>query len=210
MSLLLSRVFADPVLQPLRERTFSDFGGARFGLRAAFPETVEGVPFQDWLWSFLRNGNGKISPRQIILLLLLSKNAKEAKETFVNELPIFTSSVLRQAADKLSEISFEEMLDDFRVAPGFLRNCRAEKVESLDTQDVDALFPKDDGDRHQQIDHLERLGFLERAVRQDSGGKKTSYFIIPRLFTRAWIASPTGEKTVPVHDPSSDRGSELH
>jgi hypothetical protein len=40
-----------------------------------------------------------------------------------------------------------------------------------------------------QVDLLERLGFLERVVVQQSTGQKSAEFSVPKLFTRSWVPS---------------------
>lgn len=186
--LMLARVYSDLRLLRLKERTLPPRGTVELGTRAAFPRTVEEVPFLDWLWSSMRNGNGNIAPRQIVLFLILATEAPEAQSQEVAHLPLFSSAVLRFAMNRLSEISFEEMVDDFRVAPNFLRNCRAGKLHELGLEDVDSLFAKDDGDKNLSVDHLERLGFLERIVKQEPDGTKRTHFRIPAIYTRAWAA----------------------
>lgn len=186
LDVMLHRVFSSEILSDLSKSILSAGGFESIGLQVAFPDTVENVPFVDWLWSSLRNGRGKISPRQIILLLILCKQTSEARIEKVDKLPLISSGILRSAMTKLSEISFEEMTDDFRVAPNFLRNCRAAKLEKLSTLEIDELFVEADGNKNLCIEHLESLGFFERVVREESNGTRSYHFRIPKLFTRAW------------------------
>lgn len=181
LELLVARVFADKALNDLRSKTRASSDA----LSLAMPVSVERAPFLDWFWSSMRNGNGRISPRQIVLFLILCKKTPQANAEIIDDFPIFSTLILRSAMTSLSELSFEEMIDDFRVAPSFLRNCRAGKVEELEAGDLEELYD-DDADRNRDIDHLERLGFLERTIRQDEAGAKSSSFRIPELFTRAW------------------------
>jgi hypothetical protein len=92
--------------------------------------------------------------------------------------------------DQLSEFSFKELIDDFRVARVFLGNCRAGKIDGFKLEEVTALFGADDGPISLQIHQLERLGFLERVVIENqSSGAQSGEFRVPPIFTRCWFAS---------------------
>lgn len=104
----------------------------------------------------------------------------------MDRLPIFPVAALQWGMDQLSELSFKELVDDFRVAPTFLANCRAGRVTSFELAKVEPLFGKDEGSISVQVERLERLGFLERIVLQNPDGTKSTQFEVPKLFTRGW------------------------
>ena len=86
---------------------------------------------------------------------------------------------------KLSDLSFDEVVSDFKVAPSFVLSCRAGKLETFAKDDVQELLNEAEGDKEEQVLLLERLGFLERIVREH-GSVRESLFHIPRLYTRCW------------------------
>jgi hypothetical protein len=87
---------------------------------------------------------------------------------------------------KLSDLSFDEVVSDFKVAPSFVLSCcRAGKLETFAKDDVQELFNEAEGDKEEQVLLLERLGFLERIVRE-RGSVSESLFRIPKLYTRCW------------------------
>ena len=155
-------------------------------MAAIFPAEIEGMASTEWLWEWMENGNGDVSPRQIILLLILAAQSPVAHKTKMNKVPIFPSAALQWGMNQLSELSFKELVDDFRVAPTFLANCRAARLRAFELAKVETLFSEDEGSISMQVERLERLGFLERVVRQDQDGTKTSAFEVPKLFTRSW------------------------
>jgi hypothetical protein len=155
-------------------------------MAAIFPTEIEGMPAAEWLWEWMENGNGDVSPRQLILLLILAAQSPVAQEVRMNRLPVFPLAALQWGMDRLSELSFKELVDDFRVAPTFLANCRAGRVTPFELAEVEPLFAKDEGSISVQVERLERLGFLERIVLQKSDGTKSSQFEVPKLFTRGW------------------------
>jgi hypothetical protein len=155
-------------------------------LAAILPMEIEGLPAAEWLWEWMENGNGDVSPRQVILLLILAAQSPVAQHARLDRLPILPSGALQWGMDQLSELSFKELVDDFRVAPTFLANCRAGRVASFELAQVEPLFGKDEGSISVQVERLERLGYLERIVVQASEGKKSSEFRVPKLFTRSW------------------------
>lgn len=166
--------------------------GAEVVLRSAFPEEVEGQPFVQWLTEGLQTGNHRISPRQIILFLNLARDSleKDARRAAVPvTLPIFSRKNASDAMTAISELSYQEVISDFRVAPGFVRSCRAARLTEFDFEDVQSLFEANDGDVLLQIERLERLGFIERLVDRRDSGELVSRFQIPRLFTRCWEQS---------------------
>ena len=86
---------------------------------------------------------------------------------------------------KLSDLSYSEIVDDFKVATSFVLNIRAGKLDSFDLHKVEKLFNEAEGNISEQVRLLERLGFLERVVQETGSGAK-SLFRIPKLYTRCW------------------------
>ncbi len=87
---------------------------------------------------------------------------------------------------KVSELSFSEVVNDFKVAPSFVLSIRAGKLDSFDLHKVEELFDEAEGKISEQIRLLERLGFLERVVVQESDSGAKPLFRIPKLYTRCW------------------------
>jgi len=108
----------------------------------------------------------------------------------VTDYPVFSAAEAGQAMTRLSDLSFGEVVNDFKVAPSFVQNCRAGKLDTFTLADVRDLFDEDEGKVSDQIRLLERLGFLERVVRErrdaDGDAVLESMFRIPRLYTRCW------------------------
>ena len=90
--------------------------------------------------------------------------------------------------DELSALTFSEVVNDFKVAPTFVLNCRAGRLAEFSASEVAGLFSSEDGPTAEQMQLLERLGFLERVVVEDAHGPK-ALFRIPRLYTRAWYTT---------------------
>lgn len=67
----------------------------------------------------------------------------------------------------------------------FVQNLRAGKLETFALADVRELFDEAEGKIGDQIRLLERLGFLERIVREQDG-IRTSLFRIPKLYSRCF------------------------
>ena len=86
---------------------------------------------------------------------------------------------------KLSDLSFSEIVNDFKVVPSFVLNCRAGKLDHFTLHDVEEPFDRAEGKISEQVRLLERLGFLERVVEESDTGAK-SLFRIPKLYTRCW------------------------
>jgi hypothetical protein len=187
---LMDRVLSNPCLRRLKELiTYIPDDAHDVALAAILPAEIEGLSAAEWLWESMENGNGDVSPRQLILLLILAVQSPVAQQARLDRLPIFPSGALQWGMDQLSELSFKELVDDFRIAPTFLANCRAGRVASFVLAEVEPLFGKDEGSISVQVELLERLGFLERIVVQASEGKKSSEFRVPKLFTRSWSPS---------------------
>jgi hypothetical protein len=106
-------------------------------------------------------------------------------EEVISALPLFTAEALGRAMTKIADLSFSEVVNDFKVASSFVLNCRAGKLESFTLGEVENLFNTEEGMISEQVRLLERLGFLERLVQQ-SGPDIKSRFRIPRLYTRCW------------------------
>jgi hypothetical protein len=155
-------------------------------IRALFPNKIDGLQFIDWFFQSLENGNGDISPRQVILFLVLIKEAPDTFSHEIKKLPIINENNIIWAMTQLSELSFSEVLNDFRIAKTFLRNCRAGKLNLFQLEEVEQLFDVSEGPLALQVELLERLGFLERIVVKELDGKKKSKLRIPSLFTRCW------------------------
>ena len=190
LQFLVDRVLGNECLAGLRNfiREIPRIG-IDVAVNAILPDQIEDTPAIDWLWESLENGNGNISPRQLILLLVLAVQSPAAHGFRVEKFPVFPAGALQSAMDQLSELSFKELVDDFRVARTFLSNCRAGKIDSFNLDRVKDLFSEDDGPTSLQIDLLERLGFLERVVVQRSDGQKSTEFRVPKLFNRCWAVS---------------------
>jgi hypothetical protein len=190
LRLLVNRVFANQQMETLaRALGLADGAQGVVDISGAFdvlfPEQIEGQPVERWLIDSVRNGNGDISPRLIVLLLGYTRDRSDDQGTTVSSLPLFPGQALRDAMTKLSEDSYSEVVDDFKVARGFVLNCRAAKLREFDLAKAEDLFELADGPVNEQVRLLERLGFLERIVRQEGGSNKAR-FRIPQLYTRCW------------------------
>ncbi|MFD8007675.1 hypothetical protein [Streptomyces mirabilis] len=133
------------------------------------------------------SGGGDVSPRHAVLLLHLTRDLSEDAEAHVSGFPLFSAESVSKAMTKLSDLSFNEIVNDFKVAPTFVRNCRAGKRDRFALRDVQGLFDEADGTIANQVGLLERLGFLERVVQEGSSGPE-AVFRIPDLYTRCWNA----------------------
>ena len=187
-----ARIVANARLERIREITNLVDRRSKHGidvvLRSVFPREVEGQEFVAWLFDGLRNGNQRVSPRQLIIFLNLARDRMEREmrgDGVRSSIPILSAKSVADAMTLLSELSYEEVVSDFRVAVSFVRSCRAAKKTEFEPEEVEGLFDAADGAPAQQIESLERLGFLERIVTgSDTGFVKR--FRIPRLFTRCW------------------------
>jgi hypothetical protein len=191
LQVLVRRVLANEPLQRLAKRLTAPDGSVDVltGLEVIFPAEIEGQPVDRWLIDSLRNGNGGVSPRLAVLLLYLARQHAARPDAMVSALPLFSAFEAGVAMTRLSELSYEEVVNDFKVAPSFVQNCRAGKLGTFALDDVRDLFDEADGKLSEQVRLLERLGFLERVVRQrqtETGSVRESLFHIPRLYTRCW------------------------
>ena len=187
LQVLVRRLLANEPLERLAARLRLADGSVQTGaaLRLLLPPEMEGQPIDRWLVDSLRNGNGDISPRLAVLLLHLAREASGGSDEPVSKLPLFTPDALGRAMTRVSELSFAEIVSDFKVASSFVLNCRAGKVQNFKLSEVENLFDLTEGDVSEQVRLLERLGFLERAVETD-GSTVRSLFRIPKLYTRCW------------------------
>lgn len=187
LQVLVRRVLANEQFHWLAERVGVGEGDAaiRTALSVLFPAEIENQPINRWLVDSLRNGNGDISPRLAVLLLHLARKHADKSEAVVSALPVFSGTTLSTAMTRLSELSFSEVVNDFKVASSFVLNCRAAKKESFTLAAVENLFDEADGTMSEQVRLLERLGFLERIVVETDAGAE-SMFRIPKLYTRCW------------------------
>jgi hypothetical protein len=188
LQIMMRRLFANEQLSTLSDRLrLPDLARDvqdSLSLRIVFPEILEGVPVRSWLAEQLANGKGRISPRQIILLLLLAQ--EESVKTGVERLcPLFDEGAVRRAMTRLSELSYGEVVSDYRLSTTFVKNCRAGKLREFAVKQVEGLFDLEDGSVAAQTELLERLGFLKRVIVQTPDGPE-SRFRIPQLFTRCW------------------------
>jgi coenzyme F420-reducing hydrogenase beta subunit len=101
---------------------------------------------------------------------------------------LFSESEVADSMTRVSELSYEEVISDFRAATVLVRNCRAGKIVEFAAEKVNTLFDENEGSVALQLERLERLGFLSRAVVKE-GDALVSRFRIPRLFTRCWETS---------------------
>jgi hypothetical protein len=187
LRVLIRRVFANEPFARLTRRLHVDVEDIemRAALEVLFPAEIEGQPVDRWLVDSVRNGNGDISPRLAVLLLHLTRERSARLDDLVSAIPLFSADAVQRAMTKLSDLSFSEVVNDFKVAPTFVLNCRAGKLTRFSLSDVEQLFDDADGKTSDQVRLLERLGFLERVVEQ-RGDQTKSLFQIPRLYTRCF------------------------
>lgn len=186
ITVLVRRLGANSGLMWLRDITSLDRPGeAVLALSRLLPNEVEGLPVDRWLFESLRDGNGQISPRLAVLLLLFARDLSPNREQVVSELPLFQEGILRSAMDRVSELAYDEVVSDFKIASTFVSNCRAAKLTKFQFEDVAPFFGKLDGNASDQVRALERLGFLERVAVAENNSVSV-YFRIPKVFSRSW------------------------
>lgn len=156
-----------------------------FALEVMFPSSIELRSSREWLSVYLSDGQGRITPRRIMLLLLFAKEEALRTRSLCESFPVFIEGELSAAMTRTSELSYEEVINDFRVAPNFVRNAREYGLGRFTLMEVRDLFGADDGPVSSQVEWLERLGFLQRFVEDGRDGVTWS-FRIPELFTRHW------------------------
>jgi hypothetical protein len=170
LQVLVRRVLSNRPFRRLAGRLRAPDGTieARAALEVLFPPEIEGQPVDRWLIESLRNGNGDISPRLAILLLYQARELSAGPEDTVSALPLFSAETAGRAMTRVSGLSFSEIINDFKVAPSFVRNCRAGRRDSFALHQVEKLFDEAEGKTSEQVALLERLGFLERVVEETS------------------------------------------
>jgi Cdc6-like AAA superfamily ATPase len=174
----------------LARESDDDILANRARLKLLFPERVDERPISECLEAHLSNARRQISPRQIVLLLLCLREAMLLTPKRGSALPMFEEHQLDAALDRVSQLSFDELIDDFRIGRTFLRNCRAGNIFKVSLEEARALADAADGDINEQLNRLEELGVLERAVGEGDGGKRESVLHVPLLYRRCW---PTHE-----------------
>ena len=189
--LLLQRLFSNDdlqaVMKSLNGPSLPPGIVAQVQFRIVFPMEVEGKPFEEWLFDSLKNGKNHVAPRQIILFLNVARDkTKDGPKR--RRIPLFTEREVTDAMTRISELSYEEVVSDFRAATGFVRNCRAGKIMEFELEKVKTLFDEKEGSVVLQLERLERLGFLSRIIVKE-GDALMPRFRIPRLFTRCWETS---------------------
>ncbi len=182
IDLLVKRVFANQAIAGVADLVGDSIPAA---LRAMFPTQMEGSAFQSWFLRSLRNGAGRVSPRQVVLFLILVQKQAVDADMKVTAFPVFDEYVVSAAMTELSRISFDEVLNDFRIAPTLVRNCRAAGLLTFGAESVRELFNEDEGDLNKQLELLERLGFVSRGS-TTQGGRLSVQYSIPALYTRCW------------------------
>jgi hypothetical protein len=188
--MLIRRLGTNKVFQGIRPFLKIDGNESEVKIRLllmiVFPEQVEGLPFVEWITKMLRNGKNHISPRQIILFLVILKDILINSPSSTKQVPIFNDTDVKQAITHLSELSYDEILSDFRISPTFIRNCRAGKISEFTIDEVKNLFSEKEGSMIFQLDLLEKLGIIERVVKLDTEKGFISKFKFPDLYTRCW------------------------
>lgn len=187
LQVLVRRVLANEPFQLLNSRLrdadgMTDIPGT---LQVLFPAEIEGQPADRWLLDSLRNGNGSVSPRLAVNLLSYAVQEAARPTGRVSTLPLFSADEIGRAMTKLSDLAFDEVVNDFKVAPSFVNSSRARKLKTFTKEEVRGLFNEKEGNEEEQVLLLERLGFLERIV-QERDSILESVFRIPPLYTRSW------------------------
>jgi len=187
LDFILTRVINSRNMRDLSElmECFPQFH-KQLGISAIFPEDIENLPVENWLWSSMANGNDDVSPRQVLLLLELTTQHQKVRDTSDQKKTVFDQPSLLKGMEELSVLCFKELIDDFRVGKTFLENCRAGRMHSFGLEKAKKLFSEKDGPISQQTHQLERLGFLERVVVENDNGEQVTEFRVPILFTRGW------------------------
>jgi len=187
LQVLVKRVLVNEPLDGLARRFGVTEGvmRTRAALEVLFSAEIEGQPVDRWLIDSLRNGNGDVSPRLAVLFLHLAQELSDGAAEIVSTLPLFGHEAMTKAMTRVSDLSFSEVVTDFKVAASFVLNCRAGKLHTFALTDVEQLFDEAEGKISEQVHLLERLGFLEGVVENSSSGAR-SLFRIPKLYSRCW------------------------
>jgi hypothetical protein len=139
----------------------------------------------------------------MVLLLLCLREAMVMMPKRGSPLPMFEEHQLRTALDRISQLSFDELIDDFRIGRTLLRNCRVGNIFRVSAEQAKALADSAEGDINEQITRLEELGVLERVVGEGADGKRESFFNIPPLYRRCWPKHDTHLSRSPIGDISA-------
>jgi hypothetical protein len=142
------------------------------------------VPFVDWMLRGLRNGEGRVTPRQVLLFLISAREEASRSRGKATGSPLFSEADASVAMTRVSELSYDEVITDYRVAATFVRNCKTSGLSSFALGNVLGMFDPAEGEPSAQVESLERIGFLERQTSLD--GEGGWWFRIPPLFTRHW------------------------
>ena len=183
---LLERAYSNAALSHVRD--WLDSGAPQpqlrreLALRILFPSHVEGIPVLQWLYEGLKNAHDRVTPRQIVLFLNVLRSRALRPCTAV---PIFSEGDVSDAMTELSELSYQEVLNDFRVATVLIRNCRAGGIRQFGIDDVKTLIDEGEGTAALQCERLERLGVLDRLVVEEAD-RLVPRFRLPVLYTRCW------------------------
>lgn len=183
---LVERLVSNPGLASLAEvAATEDPESARAILFILLPPNIEGRPVDLWLTDSLSNGNGDLAPRLAVLLLHLARERSANRNQPVVSTPIFSEASLTEAMTSLSQLAFDEVVNDFKIATAFVRNSRAAGLREFRVEDVRPLFDETEGPVSQQLSELEALGYLARRVVEVDGEPQVR-FHVPPLYTRAW------------------------
>jgi hypothetical protein len=169
------------IKEALRFSTIDAEARRELALRLLFPSRVEGKDTSLWIVDSLRNANGDVCPRQVILFLIIAAKRAAELRPGSSSVPIFREHELSDAMTEISELWFDEVVTDFKVAPTLVQNCKAARLHTLSIDAVKQFYDENEGELHDQCSRLQRLGFWRR----DSDGQAVC-FRIPHLYTRAW------------------------
>jgi hypothetical protein len=185
---LLLRAYSNAQLKHIAERlnTLAIDQNSRelIQMRLLFPAVIERKEFWHWLMDGLTTGNKRVSPRQIVLFMnLLKEEAKGSGDT--RRIPLYSESQVLAALNELSRLSYNEVIDDFKVATVLVQNCKANNLHRIKFADVEKLSDPDQGTPAAQVDQLRRLGFFEHAAGQENG-EVVSELQVASLYRRFW------------------------
>lgn len=80
---------------------------------------------------------------------------------------------------RLSEPCYDEVMSDFRVATSLVQNCRAGRLTRFCSEQVAPSADRTEDSVSQQVEVLERLGFIRRVVAPgENGGLRTWFEIL--------------------------------
>jgi len=185
---LLLRAYSNAQLKHIAERiagmSIDQHSRELIQMRLLFPAEIERKEFWHWLMDGLTTGNKRVSPRQIVLFMnLLKEEAKGGGDA--RRIPLYSESQVLAALIELSRLSYNEVIDDFKVATVLVQNCKAQNLDRIKFTDVARLSDPDQGTPAAQVDQLRRLGFFEHAVGEDEG-ELVSELQVAALYRRFW------------------------